>query len=133
MALNKAATKTQTKKNKNVKVKVVKKSKKAAIKEKQSRVEILQSISAQTGLTRVDVEKVFDSLLNLMSLHLCKQGSGEFTVPKTGIKVSRYKKPARKERKMVSPLIGEEVVIEAKPSRQAVKLTALKPLKSLVE
>lgn len=49
-----------------------------------------------------------------------------------GIKVRRIKKKATKPRTMVSPLTGQEVVIAGKPSRLAVKLTALKPLKLAV-
>ncbi len=131
MALKKTSVKTSAKKNsQTVKVKVVKK---AIKKDKQSRVEILQAIAEQTKLSRIDVERVFDSLVELIGMHMRKQGSGEFTIPKTGVKIARYKKPARKERTMLSPLIGEEVTIAAKPARNAVRLTALKPLKKLVE
>lgn len=123
--------------NVNMKVtkaaKVVKAVKKVVRKDKQTRVEILQTLAEQNNISRSAVEGLFDSLSLLMASHLRKNGSGEFTIPKTGVKIVRYKKPARKERKMLSPLIDKEVIIAAKPARLAVKLTALKPLKDMVE
>jgi len=124
----------------NVNMKVTRSSAKAAKpvkklvrKEKQTRIEIFQTLAENANLTRAEVERVFDKLFLLMESHLRKNGSGEFTIPKIGVKVLRYKKPARKERRMVSPLIDKEVVIVAKPARFAVKFIALKPLKDAVE
>jgi nucleoid DNA-binding protein len=134
MAEKKVSTQKRVKEAvKSVKMKITKTVKKVVRKEKQTRIEILQTLAENTSLTRTDVEKVFDNLALLMESHLRKNGSGEFTIPKTGVKLLRYKKPPRKERRMVSPLIGEEVVISAKPARWAVKFTVLKPLKDMVE
>jgi nucleoid DNA-binding protein len=113
--------------------KVAKAAKKLVRKEKQTRLEIMQTLAEASNLSRSDIERVFDNLFLLMESHLRKNGSGEFTIPKTGVKILRYKKPARKERRMVSPLIDKEVVIAAKPARFAVKFIALKPLKDAVE
>ena len=104
-----------------------------AIKEKQTRVEILQNLSDRTGLKRVDVEAVFTELAKLVTSHLKKRGSGEIMIPKLGLKIRRVKRKATKKRKMVSPLTGSEVVIPAKPARDDVKLVALKALKEAVE
>jgi len=100
--------------------------------EKQTRIEILRTLADSTGLPKVQVESVFTALAELLHSHLRKKGSGEFTVPMAGIKIRRVKKKATKSRKMVSPLTGQEVEIPGKPSRLAVKLTALKPLKAAV-
>jgi nucleoid DNA-binding protein len=116
----------------NVKVKKVA-PKAAANKDKQTRIEILQTLAEQTNLTRVQVESVFDALNNVIESHMKKRGSGEVTIPKTGIKIRRVKKKASKARKMVSPLTGQEVTIAAKPARYAVKLSALKTLKEMIE
>lgn len=102
-------------------------------KEKQTRIEIMQTLADKTNMTRVQIENVFDELNNVIAAHISKRGSGEITIPKTGIKIRRVKKKASKSRKMVSPLSGKEFVIAAKPSRYAVKLSALKPLKEIVE
>lgn len=100
--------------------------------EKQTRIEILRSIADITGLSRVEVESVFSALSTLLHAHMGKRGSGEFTVPVTGIKVRRVKKKATKTRTMVSPLTGQEARILGKPARMAIKLTALQPLKQSV-
>lgn len=98
--------------------------------QKQTRIEILRSIAESTGLSKVQIESVFSELTLLLHAHMRKRGSGEFTVPMVGIKVRRVKKKATKARKMVSPLTGQEALIPGKPARMAIKLTALKPLKS---
>jgi len=108
-------------------------SKVSAHKEKQTRIEILQTLAEQTNLSRVQVESLFDALNDIIEGHLKKRGSGEITIPKTGIKIRRIKKKATKARKMVSPLTGQEVTIAAKPARFSVKLSALKTLKELIE
>lgn len=100
--------------------------------EKQTRIEILRSIAESTGLPKVQVESVFSVLAELLHSHVRKRGSGEFTIPMAGIKVRRIKKKATKPRRMLSPLTGQTVEIAGKPSRLAVKLTALKPLKAAV-
>lgn len=102
-------------------------------KEKQTRIEILRSLSEITGLSKVQIENVFDSLTQLIVSHLRKRGSGEFTIPMTGIKIRRVKKKATKARKMVSPLTGQEVTIAGKPARHAVKISPLKTLKLAVQ
>lgn len=118
----------------NVRVKKEKVAPKATVqKDKQTRIEIMQTLAEQTNLNRSQVESVFDALNKAISGHMKKRGSGEFTIPKTGIKIRRVKKKASKARRMVSPLTGQEVTIAAKPARFAVKLTALKALKELIE
>lgn len=104
-----------------------------AIKEKQSRVEILQHISDTTKLKRVEVQAVFVELAKLIKSHMKKGGSGSFTIPWAGIKLKKRKRKATKKRTMVSPLTGSEVTIPAKPSRDEVKLIALKVLKETVD
>ena len=99
-------------------------------KEKQTRIEILQTVAGTTGLSKTQVESVFAVVTELLQNHMKKKGSGEFTIPMTGIKIRRIKKKATKARKMVSPLTGQEVIIPAKPPRSAIKLTALKTLKA---
>lgn len=105
----------------------------AAIKDRQTRMEILQMISDKTGLKRVDVESVFSELSQLVKGHLKKRGSGEFMIPKLGLKIKRVRRKPTKKRVMVSPLTGQEVVIPAKPARDDIKLIALKTLKESVD
>lgn len=101
-------------------------------KDKQTRVEILRNLAEATGLSKVQVESIFTSLTDMIVSHMRKKGSGEFTIPMTGIKVRRVKKKATKARKMISPLTGQEVVIAGKPARHAIKISPLKVLKMAV-
>lgn len=133
-AKSRSVKKTADKITVNVRVKKEKVAPKATVqKDKQTRIEIMQTLAEQTNLNRSQVESVFDALNKAISGHMKKRGSGEFTIPKTGIKIRRVKKKASKARRMVSPLTGQEVTIAAKPARFAVKLTALKALKELIE
>lgn len=116
---------------KNIKPKSIVKS--AVYKDKQTRNEIFQIISENTNLNKTQIEGVFDELNKLIEGHLKKRGSGEFVIPKAGIKLRRIKKKPTKERRMLSPLTGQEVTIAAKPARLSVKLTALKILKEAVD
>jgi nucleoid DNA-binding protein len=100
-----------------------------AMKDKQTRVEILQHISDQTGLKRVEVEAVFTEMAKLVKAHMKKQGSGEIMIPKLGLKIRKVRRKPTKKRVMVSPLTGMEVVIPPKPARDDIKLVALKGLK----
>ncbi len=101
------------------------------IKERQTRVEILQHISEKTNLKRVEVEAVFTEMANLIKAHLSKKGSGEVLLPKLGVKIKKVRRNRTKERTMVSPLTGQQVVIPSKPAREDVKLIPLKPLKEI--
>ena len=103
-----------------------------AIADKQTKTQIINSISEETGLNKKEVGAVFASLGNLVQRHMKKRGSGEFTIPETGVKIRRQRKPATKARKMVSPFTGETITVKAKPARNVVKVTALKALKESV-
>ena len=100
-----------------------------AIKDRQTRIEILQTISDTTGLKRVEVEAVFTEMAKLVKAHMKKQGSGEVMIPKMGLKIRKVRRKPTKKRTMVSPLTGQEVVIPPKPARDDIKLIALKGLK----
>lgn len=100
-----------------------------AIKDKQTRMEILQTLSDITGLKRVEVEAVFTEFAKLVKSHMKKQGSGEVMIPKLGLKIRKVRRKPTKKRTMVSPLTGKEVVIPPKPARDDIKLIALKGLK----
>lgn len=99
------------------------------MKEKQTRIQILQHISDQTGLKRVEVEAVFTEMQKLVTSHMKKQGSGEIMIPKLGLKIRKVRRKPTKKRVMVSPLTGQEVTIPPKPARDDIKLIALKGLK----
>lgn len=103
-----------------------------AIPQKQTKAQILKSIAEETGLQRKDVVAVFTSLGEHITRHMKKRGSGEISIPETGIKIRRVRKPAAKARMGRNPFTGEEVKIPAKPARTAVRVSALKSLKETV-
>ena len=104
----------------------------SAISNKQTKLQIIQSIADGTGLTRKDVAGVFQELGSLIERHMRKRGSGEFSIPDTGVKIGRVQKPARKARTGRNPATGEEITIPAKPKHTTVRVTALKALKETV-
>lgn len=100
-----------------------------ASKDRETRMQILQRISDETGLKRVEVEAVFTEFAKIVKSHMKKQGSGVVMVPKLGLKIRKVRRKPTKKRTMVSPLTGQEVVIPPKPARDDIKLVALKGLK----
>jgi nucleoid DNA-binding protein len=137
MAVKKKAAKKTTARRAAPKKKVA--AKKAAapaklksITTKQTKTQIIQAIAEDTDLTRKQVSEVFGSLGNLIQRHMQKRGSGELTIPETGVKIRRVRKPARKARMGRNPATGEAIKIAAKPASTVVKVTALKALKETV-
>jgi nucleoid DNA-binding protein len=104
----------------------------SAIATKQTKTQIITDIAEKTGLTRKDVAAVFVAMSDLISGHLTKRGSGEFSVPDCGIKVRRILKPRTKARMGRNPATGEAIKIAAKPAKTVVKVAALKALKDKI-
>ncbi len=135
MAVKKKAASKATVKKVIAKKKAVAKQPAAAPKKlkaigvKQTKTQIIQAIAEDTELTRKQVGAVFDSLGELIQRNMQKRGSGEFTIPQTGIKVRRVRKPARKARMGRNPATGETIKIAAKPASTVIRLAALKALK----
>jgi len=103
-----------------------------AIGTKQTKTQVIASISESTGLTKRQVASVFSELGDLITGHMKRRGSGEFTIPDTGVKVRKVKKPARKSRMGRNPATGEPMKIAAKPASTVVRVTALKALKDTI-
>ena len=99
---------------------------------KQTKNQILTAIAEDTNLSRKDVAAVFSSLGGLIQRHMQRRGSGEFTIPETGVKIRRVRKPARKSRMGRNPATGEAIKIAAKPASTVVKVAALKALKDTI-
>lgn len=128
MALKKkVAKKKATKKTTTAPAKKIK-----AIGTKQTKTQIIAAIAESTGLSKKDVASVFSELGDLLTAHMKRRGSGEFTIPDTGIKVRRTKRPARKARMGRNPATGEPMKIAAKPASTVVRVTALKALKDTI-
>ena len=100
------------------------------ITEPMNKTQIINQISETTGLTKKDVNAVFDELGDIMEGHLKKRGAGQFTLPGL-LKIVTQKKPATKARKGINPFTGEETTFAAKPARTMVKIRPLKKLKDM--
>jgi nucleoid DNA-binding protein len=103
-----------------------------AIRTKHTKAQVLQAIADETAIAKKDVAAVFTALGDLIERHIKRNGSGEFQIPDTGVKIRRVKKPARKARMGRNPATGEEIKIAAKPAQTTVKVTALKSLKDKI-
>jgi nucleoid DNA-binding protein len=134
MALRKTAKKTAKKaaKKKVAARKTVAKPAMKAIPTKQTKTQIISAIAEETELSKKEVTAVFESLNSLITRHMQRRGSGEFTIPDTGIKVRRVVKPRTKARMGRNPATGEAIKIPAKPAKTVVKVTALKALKDKI-
>ncbi|MBL4570208.1 MAG: HU family DNA-binding protein [Alcanivorax sp.] len=100
------------------------------ITEPMNKTQIVNQISDTTGLTKKDVNAVFDELADIMEGHLKKRGAGQFTLPGL-MKIVTQKKLATKARKGINPFTGEETTFAAKPARTMVKVRPLKKLKDM--
>ena len=107
-------------------------SKPRAIKDKQTKSQILADLAEETGLTKKEVQAVLSATKNQAARHLVARGSGEFSVPELGIKLRRVKRPARKAGEARNPFTGEMVQVEARPASLSVRASALKALKDVV-
>jgi len=85
---------------------------------------ITNSIVDATGMTRKEVNTVFEALEALTVADLKKGTDVKFM----GMKLTVKKKPATKARKGINPFTGEEMMFKAKPASKAVKVRALKTL-----
>lgn len=103
-----------------------------AIPQKQTKTQIITAISEATELPKKDVAAVFATLGQMIEGHMKRRGSGEFTIPDSGVKIRRVKKPARKARMGRNPATGEAMKIAAKPASTVVRVSALKGLKDTI-
>ena len=100
-----------------------------AIKEKQTKTQILGELAEATGLSRKQIQDVFGKTKELATRHLKKNGSGEFTIPEMGVKLRRTKRAARKAGQARNPFTGEMVQVAARPASLSVRATAMKAIK----
>ena len=93
--------------------------------------EIVSGIANATGLTKNDVNSMFEAMAAQIKKSLGRSGPGAYTVPGL-MKLVVQRKPATKARKGINPFTGEETMFKAKPARNVVKIRPLKNLKDMV-
>ena len=93
--------------------------------------EIVSGIADKTGLTKKDINSVFEAMAAQIKKSLGRSGAGAYTVPGL-MKLVVQRKPATKARKGINPFTGEETMFKAKSARNVVKIRPLKNLKDMV-
>lgn len=103
----------------------------AAPKKPMNKTEVLAAMCEATGLTKQQVVGFFDALSGLIKKNLNEEGPGVFVLPEL-LQIKVVRKPATEERKGINPFTKQEMIIKAKPASKAVKVVALKGLKTMV-
>ena len=93
--------------------------------------EVIAGIAESTGLSKKEVNSVFEAMAGQINKSLGRQGPGAYNVPGL-MKVTVVRKPATKARKGINPFTGEETTFKAKPACNVVKIRPLKNLKDMV-
>ena len=93
--------------------------------------EIVSGIADATGLTRKDVNSVFDAMASQIRKSLGQSGPGAYAVPGL-MKLVVVRKPATEARTGINPFTGQETAFKAKPARNVVRIRPLKNLKDMV-
>lgn len=88
-------------------------------------------ISDAVGITKKQVSMTLEMLGKVINAHIRTGAVGSIKLEGL-MKVERVHKPAKKARKGVNPFTGEEMMFQAKPAHNVVKIRALKKLKEMV-
>jgi nucleoid DNA-binding protein len=92
--------------------------------------QLRQALADAAGITTQQAKLVMDTLTSLTVSEVNEVGA--FTVP--GIcKVTKVHKPAKPEKKMISPLTKQEITVKAKEACNVVKVKPIKALKDAVQ
>lgn len=96
-----------------------------------SKSDVFATIAQHAGLHRRDVAAVFHTLGALIKADLSKNGAGVFKVPGM-MRITVIRKPATKARMGINPFTKQEVMFQAKPARNVVRVRPLRGLKDMV-
>jgi nucleoid DNA-binding protein len=95
-----------------------------------TKAQIMSELSDKTGLTKREVQAVFEGLRELIKQQLGKRGPGEFVLPDL-VKLKLKDVPAQKNKKFRNPGTGEVFYKDVKATKK-LRATPLKKLKDLV-
>lgn len=99
-----------------------------------TKAQMVSQIAGATGLTRTQVQQVFDSLFDTVRTELTKGRKNEeqaVTIPRL-CKIVSQPEPAQKELRMINPYTGKETIFKASPGRRIVQISVLKELRDVV-
>lgn len=97
-----------------------------------TKAQIFAEIAGETGLSKKDVQSVFDTMQSMIEKDLGRRGPGQFTVPGL-LKITKKhvpRRPAQKNKWI--PLVQEFRDIAPRPAHNKVAVRALKNLKEMV-
>ncbi|NLE48197.1 MAG: hypothetical protein GX614_07335 [Sandaracinaceae bacterium] len=100
-----------------------------AVSKRMTKAQIITELAEKTGLTKKQVQSVFEALREMMKRELGKRGPGEFSIPDL-VKVVVKKTKARKAGEKMNPFTGEP--LPAKPASKRLTARPLKKLKDVV-
>ncbi len=129
--VKKASTKKAAVKRAAPKKAAPKKAAPKVIRDRLTKTQLMNHLAEQTGLTKKEVESVYNALADAVTASCSKRGAGQITLPGL-VKVELKKRPARKKRMGRNPATGEEIVIPAKPATTVLKARVLAGLKNAV-
>ena len=96
-----------------------------------TKAQIMSELADKSGLTKKEINGVFDALRDLVKKELGRRGPGEFVIPDM-IKLKVHKIAAKPARMGRNPATGEEMMLPPKPASKKIRATPLKKLKDLV-
>ena len=96
-----------------------------------SKSEVFRTIAEHAGLHRRDVAATFHVMGSMIKADLSKGGAGVFKVPGL-MRITVKRKPATKARMGINPFTKEEVMFQAKPARNVVRVRPIQGLKAMV-
>lgn len=100
---------------------------------RQTRLELIATVAADSGIEARVVDRVARSLSKTLTRHLVKNGSGRVEIPYLGAALWRGQQAAQKPRKMASPILnGRIITIPGRRACSAPRLRAHAALREIV-
>lgn len=93
---------------------------------------LFQHLAKKTGLSKKNINSVFDELLNTIHDHIKDNGPGKFTLPGL-FKLTTKFIPEQEEKIGVNPFTKKEMIFKYRPATKKIKIKALKNLKNLIK
>ncbi|HIH2763690.1 MAG TPA: HU family DNA-binding protein [Candidatus Azoamicus sp.] len=102
------------------------------IKQYLTKQKLLQHIANNTGLSKKNVNSVFETLAETIKNHMKKDGPEKFILPGL-LKLTIKNVPEQKEKIGFNPFTKKEMKFKAKPASRKIKVRLLKNLKDMVK
>ncbi len=96
-----------------------------------TKAQVINDLAEQSEIDKKSVNRMFDSLTELIKKQLGSRGPGEFVIPGL-LKLKTVKRPAQPAREIRNPATGEKMMAPPKPASKKVRATPLKALKDMV-